>query len=192
MTETEKPKPPRKKKGGSQKGRRINSLGTLTKEGLTVEQEAYCRARATGMSLDEAMVASDCKRCRQTVQTKWEKNPKIRTRIAELSDIATQNAIIQTGLNREWVLTRLMTVADRCMQTEPVLDNQGNPTGEYKFDSAGATKALKMLGDTLGMFKQQEIKTDEFAELSDDEIARIAAQLATETGITAFIEGTKA
>ena len=40
-------------------------------------------------------------------------------------------------------------IYDRCMQEEPVLDKDGNPTGEYTFDSSGANKAVKTMGDHI-------------------------------------------
>jgi hypothetical protein len=169
-------------KGGSKKGtRRIK--GTMAGVGrLTIEQEAYCRARALGMDMKESLVASGAKVTISTIRNKWEKMPDVRSRIAELSAIATENAILKSGLDREWVITRLMSVVDRCMQAEPVMIN-GEPSGEFKFDAPGANTALRMLGDTMGLFKPQETKPDDYANLTDEDIARITAQLAQETGL---------
>lgn len=181
----------RKPKGGSKPNRRQapnGSLAGVVGTTLTIEQEAYCRGRAMGMSPEEAIIAANLKVGILTVKTKWEKLPAFRERIAELSRIATENAILKTGLDREWVISRLMQVVDRCMQAEPVLV-KGEPTGEYKFDASGANNALKMLGDTMGLFKPQEEKHDEFSNLTDADIARIAAELATESGLLAYITG---
>lgn len=155
---------------------------------LTPEQEAFCRARATGMTLREAATACGLK---PPACAKWEqKIPAIPKRIAELSALATENAIIKSGLNREWVINRLMSVVDRCMQAEPVRDRKGEPTGEYQFDSSGANAALRMLGDTMGMFRPAEKKPeDEYANLSDDDIARIVGELAAQTGLASAIAG---
>lgn len=187
---TDKPKKPRKTgvKPGTAKLNR-NRL----ESGLTAEQEAYCRARAMGMSIEEAVTASDAKVSLYTAR-KWEHpntgNKLIRQRIEELNAIAQQNAILQSGLNREWVINRLMRVVDRCLQAEPVMDRNGEPTGEYRFDSAGANGALRMLGDTLGLFKPAEKKPeDDYANLSDDDLARIASELAAQAGLSAGIAG---
>jgi hypothetical protein len=160
---------------------------------ITAEQEAYCRGRAMGMSPAEAVAAAGLKYKEETCR-KWEyNNDHVKARIAELSEIATKNAIIKTGLDREWVITKLMTVVDRCMQEEQVLDKKGKPTGEYKFDAAGANAALKMLGDTMGLFKPAEKKPgDEYEELSDDDIARIAGELASQVGLLASPAGNEA
>lgn len=192
MTDETPPKPPRKRGKSLPKGTRKINGGARLDNGLTVPQEAYCRARAMGMSMEEAMTAIGSPYTVHTARD-WEReNPKIRERIQELSNIATKNAIIQTGLDREWVISRLMSVVDRCMQAEPVMV-KGEPTGEFTFDAAGANTALRMLGDTMGLFKPADKKAgDEYAELSDDDIARIVADLAAQTGLIEIGAGTQA
>jgi phage terminase small subunit len=167
---------------GSKKGKPVNVRDTnRTDEGLTLAQEAYCRSRAMGMSMQEASIAVGLHNC---TGRNWEKeNIKVCERIKDLTRIATENAIIKTGLNREWVISRLMTVVDRCMQAEPVLDKEGSETGQYRFDASGANQALKMLGDTMGLFKPAEKKEDEYANLTDADLARIAQDLASQVGL---------
>ena len=60
---------------------------------------------------------------------------------------------VETDAN--WVLTRLTEVAERCMQAEPVLmweDGKRVPSGEFKFDSSGANRALELIGKHHAMF----------------------------------------
>ena len=156
---------------------------------LTTEQEAYCRARALGMSIKEALAASRCSVTESTAR-KWElptssaNNPLVISRIAELTTIAQSNAILKTGLTREWVISRLMSVVERCMQAEQV-EIGGKPVeGLYAFDAKGANTALKLLGDTLGIFKHEPQKTEnELEALSDDDLHRLAAELAQDVGL---------
>lgn len=168
------------------KGTAKLNQGVRLDSGLTVHQEAYCRARATGMTQEESVMAIGSPVAVTTARDWERKNQLVRERIRELSAMATKNAILKTGLDREWVISRLMTVVDRCMQAEPVLV-KGEPTGEYQFDSTGANTALKMLGDTMGLFKPAEKKPeDEYANLSDDDLRRIAQELAQQTGLLAL------
>jgi phage terminase small subunit len=169
---------------------RANSVLMPDKQ-LSAQQEAYCRARAMGMNHKDACDAAEVS---PHTATKWTKNnPRINRRISELAEIASKNAIMKNGLDRSWVIERLMTVVDRCMQAEPVLDRKGNPTGEYVFDSSGANKALQLLGAELGMFSPKEEKPgDEYANLSDADITRLAQELATQTGLITFDAGTQA
>jgi len=62
-------------------------------------------------------------------------------------------------VSAEYVLSSLLNVANRCQQAEPVLMKVGNKmveTGEYKFDSAGANKALQLLGQHLVLFTEKK------------------------------------
>lgn len=54
----------------------------------------------------------------------------------------------------ERVLTNFATVFDRCMQGEPVLDFEGNPTGEWKFDANNANRANENMGKHLGFYEK--------------------------------------
>lgn len=58
-------------------------------------------------------------------------------------------------ITSEYVLSSLKTIAERCMQGEPVMRREGSEwveTGEWKFDSNGANKSLELLGKHLKLF----------------------------------------
>ncbi len=59
----------------------------------------------------------------------------------------------RTGIDQDWVLTRLVENAERALQSKPVLDRKGAATGVYAYQGAVANKALELLGRHLGMFK---------------------------------------
>lgn len=79
-------------------------------------------------------------------------------------DKLTAEKLEKLKVSPDWVIDRLKTISDRCMQEIPVLDKDGNPTGEYKFDAAGANKSTELLGKHLGVFQEQaptnDIKSD--------------------------------
>ncbi len=54
----------------------------------------------------------------------------------------------------ERVLLNFAKVYDRCMQGEQVLDFDGNPTGEWKFDPSNANRANENIGKHLGFFEK--------------------------------------
>ena len=83
------------------------------------------------------------------------------------------------GLSAETVATKLMTVYNRCMQAEPVMawdpeTGSWQPSGEWKYDSRGALKALELMGRLLGMFTQKivaetkDITLEEYLRKLDD------------------------
>lgn len=179
-----------KRKATVPKGSRMVPRSTM-ENGLTPQQEAYCRARALGMSKSESINMIGMSDQSDTA-TKWEKIHGVQKRIQELAEMITENSILKNGLDRGWIISRLMSVANRCMQAEPCKDKDGKPTGEFRFDSAGANRSLELLGKTLRMFEGKEKETtNEYSNLSDDEIARIATELAAATGLTEYIARTK-
>ena len=88
--------------------------------------------------------------------TRLLKNVNIQRAVAEGTRIRAESA----ELSVEWVLTGLKTVAERCMQALAVLDREGNPTGEYVFNAAGANKAYELIGKHLRMFSERLEVTD--------------------------------
>ena len=88
-------------------------------------------------------------------------NGRIGERIAELQQLSAELALI----DNKWVLERLKDVAEKCMSAVEVLDQEGNRTGEWKFEHSGANKALENIGKHIGFFKednkQKQNKTPE-------------------------------
>jgi phage terminase small subunit len=86
-----------------------------------------------------------------------------------LKNVAVATAIRQAlnkrseklELSAEWVLNNLRTVAERCLQAEPVRERvdgewvqKTDADGHlvWEFDSSGANRSLELLGKHLGMF----------------------------------------
>lgn len=82
-----------------------------------------------------------------------------------------------TDIDEAWVLEKTRTVVERCMQEVPVLDKDGTPTGEFKFDSLGALRGLQMIGEHMAMWKGRG--SDRNSELTDDELWRQIRALET-------------
>lgn len=71
--------------------------------------------------------------------------PDIKSYIEEGLSKAAEAA----GLSKKWVLVKLKEVVERCMQARPVMDRQGNETGQWEFDSSGANRALELIARHL-------------------------------------------
>jgi hypothetical protein len=70
-----------------------------------------------------------------------------------------------------------------------VLDRKGVPTGEYKFDSAGANRSLELLGKELGMFGEKKLSRDNpLEEMSEEDLLNLAADLMKQTGVADAID----
>ena len=92
-------------------------------------------------------------------------------RVAEVLAAAQAGLSAQRELDAGWVLISLREVVERCMQAVPVLDRSGRETGEWRFDAAGATRALGLIGKQLGMFTE---RID--VRLLRSEVAQVAAE----------------
>jgi hypothetical protein len=85
------------------------------------------------------------------------------------------------GLTRAYVLKNLMSVVERSLQQEAVLDEDGNATGEYKFNAAGANKALELLGRSMGMFiDRKHMLIENVSKLGAEEIDESVKQMRSE------------
>ena len=73
---------------------------------------------------------------------------------------AVTKTVKEAALDKAWVIAELMENVRMAKQAEPVVDNEGNPTGDYRQNLAAANKALELLGKELGMFiERKEVRT---------------------------------
>lgn len=80
----------------------------------------------------------------------WLTNPKYWALQSEL-ELRRAKRLVKHEHEADRVVAKLIQITNRCMQAEPVLDSEGNPTGEWKFDSRGAVQALTTQARILGM-----------------------------------------
>lgn len=123
----------------------------LTKSGLTPKQELFCQEYIKDMNATQAYLRAGFSKKATTAGVeghKLLKNPKVKQRIQELQQrVAKKNEI-----TAEWVLGKIKETIERCSQAEPVLDKEGNPTGEWKFEHSGVLKGTEQLGKHLKLF----------------------------------------
>lgn len=74
--------------------------------------------------------------------------PKIRKMVEEEMRKIERYSLISAAS----IMSDIQEIGDRCMQGEPVLDNRGNPTGEWKFDAYGALRSRELLGKHFEYF----------------------------------------
>jgi phage terminase small subunit len=99
-------------------------------------------------------------------------SPKIAAAIQEHQRTLAQRA----EMDEKWVLGKLRENVERCMQAEPVLDRDGQETGQYRYDSGGAIRALELIGKHFAMWVDR-VRVDELEQLSDEELDERIADL---------------
>ena len=81
--------------------------------------------------------------------------------IAAAIQTAFTERLERTQIDADYVLRQAVELHERCMQAVPVLDKKGCATGEYRFDAAGACRALELVGKHINVqaFKEQHEHT---------------------------------
>lgn len=87
--------------------------------------------------------------------------------VAKVAEKADERLTEKGIATREWIIERLVENANRAMQAVAVLDSNGEPTGEYRYDGAVANKALELLGKERGMFVDRSVSLNVTYDLSD-------------------------
>lgn len=115
-------------------------------------------------------------------------NVDVAAEVAKRRETVVADIQQKTGITKEWVTERLRVVAERCLQTEPVLNRKGlpvmveTPDGgmavAFEFNSMGANRALELIGKELGMFvERKEVgEPGDFERLGDDELLAAGAE----------------
>lgn len=98
------------------------------------------------------------------------KNAEVLLRVEELrksiEEPARERAIEKVAVDKAWVLSELIEVVKMAKAAEPVLDNEGKPTGEYKQNLPAANRALELVGKELGMFvDRKEVRTGDLDDI---------------------------
>ena len=59
-------------------------------------------------------------------------------------------------VDRAWVVRQMVENVNCAMQEVPVLDQDGKPTGVWKYEGHVANRGLELIGKNLGMFSETE------------------------------------
>lgn len=100
--------------------------------------------------------------------------------VQQAMEILRADSAERSGITRDWWLEKQVKVINRSMSEEAVLDKEGNPVGEYRFDSSGANKGLDNLAKAEGYYKPQELNVKGLVgtmEIEDDTDPAKAAEI---------------
>ena len=122
---------------------------------LTAKQQAFVDEYLIDLNATQAAIRAGYS-LNTAAEMGWEnlRKPRIKEAIDEILNKRSE----KLHISAEYVLGSLKTIAERCMQGEPVMRKEGNEwveTGEWKFDSNGANKSLELLGKHLKLFTEK-------------------------------------
>lgn len=127
---------------------------------LTEKQELFCKEYIIDLNATQAAIrAGYSEKTAQEQGSRLLSNVMVQYKISELKSSREE----RLQIDADWVLKQAVKVHERCMQAEPVIVG-GEPTGEYKFDSSGANKALELVGKHVNVQAWKEKVEIEAAE----------------------------
>jgi len=135
----------------------------MSKDQLTPKQERFCEEYLIDLNATQAAVRAGYA-AGKTAEVQGARllgNAKVKAAIDELKKARSQT----TGITAERVLTGIMGVIERCEQAVAVTDEDGNPTGEWKFESGSALRGYELLGKHLKLFTER-IEVSDSSELA--------------------------
>jgi hypothetical protein len=153
--------------------------------------ERFCRAMASGKSqLESYLLAGYSKKGHKSSASKLANREDIKRRIANLlEDKANtqREAVIKAAeelkITKMEVLRELWDNSQQAKAAVPVLDREGNPTGQYQANWAASNRALELVGKELGMFiDRKEIRTGALDGWTAEQLERLIAALEHEPG----------
>lgn len=116
---------------------------------LTPKQEAFVREYLIDLNGTQAAIRAGYSTATANEQaSRLLANVNIATEVQKAMDRRAE----RTEITADFVLEGIKRVTQRCEQAEPVLDREGNPTGEYKFEASAALKGYELLGKHLKLF----------------------------------------
>lgn len=122
------------------------------KRKLTDKQELFCQEYLVDLNgLHAAIRAGYSKKTAQEQSSRLLRNVKVQERVSKLQE----KRLKKIEVDQDYVLKTIIDTVERCKQAEPVLDREGNPTGEYKFDSNAVLKGSELLGKYLAMWTER-------------------------------------
>lgn len=84
-----------------------------------------------------------------------------REEVAEYRTLRAALTYEELGISADTIMTEAAQVYRRCMQGEPVMEwnpetREWERSGEWRFDSKGALRALELMGEHLGVFDKEK------------------------------------
>lgn len=143
---------------------------------LTPKQERFCAEYLMDYNATQAAIrAGYSEKTAGSAGNRLLKNVDVLARVRAMQ----KEKIDKLCVTSEFVVIKLIETLEQCMAAVPVMvwnaeEHQKTPTGEYQFDSKGATKCLELIGRHLGMF---EDKVNVNANVNTGQLDKVIAQL---------------
>lgn len=131
----------------------------MRKNKLTAKQQAFVDEYLKDLNATQAAIrAGYSPKTAQAIAAENLSKPLLSQAIQERMDARSK----RVSIDADYVLKGIARVVDRCEQVEPVLDREGNPTGEFTFQAMPALRGYELLGRHLKLFTDKiEVSVNE-------------------------------
>lgn len=121
---------------------------------LKPKERAFCREYVADFNATAAVLRAGWNQTRPAAANTGSKLLR-KEAVRAYVDALLREKAGSAGVSKDSVVTRLNDIAQRCMSAEPVMEwdpdaKTWKESGEYRFDSRGATKALETMSHILG------------------------------------------
>lgn len=140
----------------------------MERKGLTPKQQRFVDEYLYDLNATQAAI-----RAGYSTKTAGQQASRLLTNVNIQGEIAAQqrDRAARAEVTKDWVLRRLVSVAERCLQHEEAEDEDGEPTGQFEFQPQAATRALELVGKHLGMFVDRRVVgLKRLEDMTDDEL----------------------
>lgn len=118
-------------------------------EKLTPKQEMFCKEYLIDLNATQAAIrAGYSKDTAKEIGYENLTKPHVSNFLQSLMKERTK----RVEIDADYVLNGIKELTERCIQAVPVLDENGQQTGEWKFEVTGAFKGYELLGKHLKLF----------------------------------------
>ena len=141
-------------------------------------RDLFCIAIASGLTAEKAYISAgySANGASQSA-SRMLRNAQIRARIRGLRKDIAERAIAKSAPTKNYVISQLMTIVERCMQHEPLRDKSGCVLGYARYTPMVAIRALELLGKELGMFKGRPERQKAIEHMTLEEMKQRQAEL---------------
>jgi len=125
------------------------ALTDASERALTPKQQMFIREYLIDLNATQAAIrAGYSAKTANEQASRLLANVNIKAHVQAAMDKRSQ----ETGIDAKYVVQGIVKLIDRCEQAVPVLDNEGSPTGEFRFEGNTAMRGYELLGKHLKLF----------------------------------------
>lgn len=153
----------------------LRVTGNLLPMALTPRQQRFVDEYLVDLNATKAAI-----RAGYSEQTANQQGARLlaNVNIQEAVRVAREEQSIRTKINADWVLRQFVQNVERASTAVPVLDSEGNPTGEYTYQGSVVNQALKHIGDHIGFFPGKDVKVDVGGKVDHEHSGTVALSFA--------------